>query len=252
MKKIVVSGGFDPVHIGHLEMLKQAREIGSHLTVILNSDKFLLDKKGFIFMNFTERKKILLGFECVDKVIKCIDKDNTVCKTISKLREKNEIDIFANGGDRKNEKDIPEYEICKKLGVEMIFDVGGNKIQSSSKLLNPFINYIEKRPWGEFENLLETKKFLVKKLVINPGQKISVQLHKHRKENWTIVEGKGKVQIGKKSFFGTVGSSFSIPKNEIHTIENNQKTALIIIEVQLGNKLSEEDIIRLEDIYERV
>jgi len=252
MKKIVVSGGFDPVHIGHLEMLKQAREIGSHLTVILNSDKFLLDKKGFIFMNFTERKKILLGFECVDKVIKCIDKDNTVCKTISKLREKNEIDIFANGGDRKNKKDIPEYEICKKLGVEMIFDVGGNKIQSSSKLLNPFINYIEKRPWGEFENLLETKKFLVKKLVINPGQKISVQLHKHRKENWTIVEGKGKIQIGKKSFFGTVGSSFSIPKNEIHTIENTQKKALIIIEVQLGNKLSEEDIVRLEDIYERV
>ena len=129
MKKVVVSGGFDPVLIGHLEMLQKAKEIGSHLTVILNSDKFLLDKKGFVFMNFKERKKILLGFDCVDKVIKCVDKDNTVCQTISKLKEKNEIDIFANGGDRKNEKDIPEFEVCKKLGVKMIFDVGGNKIQ---------------------------------------------------------------------------------------------------------------------------
>ena len=142
--------------------------------------------------------------------------------------EKNEIDIFANGGDRKDEKDIQSMKFAK-LGVKMIFDVGGNKIQSSSKLLNPFINYIEKGLGGESENLLETKKFLVKKLVINPGQKISVQLHKHRNENWTIVEGKGKIKIGKKSFLGTVGSSFSIPKNEIHTIENNQKTALVLL-----------------------
>ena len=77
-------------------------------------------------------------------------------------------------------------------------------------------------------------------------------MHKHRNENWVIVEGKGKIEIGKKSFLGKVGSSFSIPKNEIHTIENNQKTPLVIIEVQLGNKLSEQDIIRLEDIYGRV
>ena len=252
MKKVVVSGGFDPVHIGHLEMLKQAKKIGCHLTVILNSDKFLLEKKGFVFMNFRERKKILLGFECVDKVIKCIDQDNTVRETIKGLKEKNQIDIFANGGDRKDEKDIPEYEVCKKLGVKMVFDVGGNKIQSSSKLLKPFINYIEKRPWGKFENLLESKNFLVKRLIINSGQKISLQLHKHRKENWIIVEGKGKIKIGKKSFLGKAGSSFFIPKNEIHTIENNQKTPLVIIEVQLGNKLSEEDIMRLEDIYGRV
>ena len=94
-----------------------------------------------------------------------------------------------------------------------------------------------KKDLGEnSKNLLETKKFLVKKLVINPGQKISVQLHKHRNENWVIVEGKGKIEIGKKSFLGKVGSSFSIPKNEIHTIENNQTTPLVIIEVQLGNK----------------
>ena len=77
MKKIVVSGGFDPVHIGHLKLLEEAKLLGDHLTVILNSDKFLRDKKGFAFMPFNERKKILMGFKVVDKVIKCIDKDNT-------------------------------------------------------------------------------------------------------------------------------------------------------------------------------
>ena len=82
MKKIVVSGGFDPVHVGHLELLQEAKKLGDHLTVILNSDRFLKEKKGFIFMPFRERKKILLGFNCVDKVINCIDNDATVCETL--------------------------------------------------------------------------------------------------------------------------------------------------------------------------
>ena len=88
MKKIVVSGGFDPVHIGHLELLEDAKKLGNHLTVILNSDRFLQQKKGFIFMPFEERKKILLGFSCVDKVVRSIDKDNTVCETLKSLRKK--------------------------------------------------------------------------------------------------------------------------------------------------------------------
>ena len=127
MKRVVVSGGFDPVHVGHLEMFVQAKKLGSHLTVILNSDRFLKQKKGFIFMPFKERKKIILGFECVDKVEKCIDQDETVCETLKLLSSKNLIDIFANGGDRKNAKDIPEFEICKRNGIKMVFDVGGGK-----------------------------------------------------------------------------------------------------------------------------
>ena len=155
MKKIVVSGGFDPVHIGHLELLEDAKKLGNHLTVILNSDRFLQQKKGFIFMPFEERKKILLGFSCVDKVVRSIDKDNTVCETLKSLRKKNQVDVFANGGDRKDINDIPEYKICKDNGIEMLFDIGGDKIQSSSELIQQFNNYSEKRPWGYFENLLE-------------------------------------------------------------------------------------------------
>ena len=101
MKKIVVSGGFDPVHIGHLRLFVQAKKFGDHLTVILNSDDFLLEKKGFLFMPFEERKEILLGFSAVDAVFKSIDEDNTVVKSIEKLAQENSIDVLPNGGIKK-------------------------------------------------------------------------------------------------------------------------------------------------------
>jgi len=251
MKNIVVSGGFDPVHIGHLEMLVEAKKLGNHLTVILNSDRFLMEKKGYIFMPYRERKKILLGFECVDKVQKCVDEDSTVSETLKLLKSKDQIDIFANGGDRKDINDIPEYEVCKKMGVEMIFGIGGGKVQSSSSLVNNFLNYKEIRPWGYFENLLEEKNYKVKKLVIMPKQKISFQYHNHREEKWFFVKGKGNVFIDDEIFSCKKGSFFEINKKQKHSIENTGKTSLEIIEIQSGSKLLEEDIVRINDIYGR-
>ena len=129
MKIVVVSGGFDPVHVGHIRYFRAAKQLGDELVVILNSDKFLMKKKGFVFLPFDERKEILEALACVDRVIPCLDKDQTVCKTLEKLRP----DIFANGGDRFLEN-IPEVDVCRRLGIEMIFNVGGKKIQSSSDL----------------------------------------------------------------------------------------------------------------------
>ncbi len=251
MKKVVVSGGFDPVHVGHLEMLKEAKSLGDQLTVILNSDKFLMDKKGYIFMPFSERKKILLGFSYVNKVEKCIDKDNTVRETLKKLKSKNQVDIFANGGDRKDGFDIPEYKTCLEIGIDLAFNIGGGKVQSSSNLVNKFINYSESRPWGYFENLIEEKNYKVKKLVIKPSQKISVQYHNFREEIWHIVKGKGKVLIDKETFDCKKGSSFRVLKKQKHCIENIGRTNLEIIEIQSGSKLVEDDIVRLQDIYGR-
>jgi len=252
MKKIVISGGFDPVHVGHLEMIKEARSLGNHLTVILNSDRFLKEKKGYIFMPYKERKKILLGFKAVDKVVRCIDKDNTVNETLKILKNKNLIDIFANGGDRKNKSDIPEFKICKENNIKMVFGVGGGKIQSSSDLVTKFLNYRENRPWGFFENLLEDKAYKVKKLVIFPNERISFQFHNFRKEKWYVVKGIGKVFIDKKVFKCKKGSSFEIKKKEKHSIENNGKSLLEIIEIQSGSKFIEEDIVRLQDKYGRI
>ena len=251
MKKIVVSGGFDPIHIGHLRMFQKAKNLGDHLNVIINSDEFLQEKKGYKFMNFEERKEIILGFSCVDEVTKCIDKDNTVCKTLEMLSKKGAIDVFANGGDRKNADDIPEYQVCVENKIELVFEIGGSKIQSSSALTKPFLNYTEERPWGKFENILEEKNFLVKKLTVNPHQKLSLQYHNKREEFWVVTSGRGKITISDSEFQAKVGSRFFIEKKDIHRIENDFSEPLILIEIQLGDVISEEDIVRLEDNYGR-
>ena len=131
MKVITVSGGFDPLHIGHLRMFKEAKELGDHLLVIVNDDEFLCRKKGSNFMSLEDRVEIVKAVKYVDQVCVAIDDDNTVCKTLEKYKP----DIFANGGDRQNMADIPEAEICRKLGIKMIFGIGGGKIRSSSELV---------------------------------------------------------------------------------------------------------------------
>ena len=125
-----MSGGFDPVHVGHQRMFKAARELGNYLVVILNSDRFLMEKKGYVFMPYEERAELLCGFQAVDEVMRCIDDDQTVCETLRALKPT----TFANGGDRKADN-IPEYAVCQELGIEMVFNVGGEKVQSSSELV---------------------------------------------------------------------------------------------------------------------
>lgn len=129
MRVVVTSGGFDPIHIGHVRLLKESKKLGDKLIVILNTDEFLMRKKNFTFMPFDERKEILEELQCVDEVVACIDDDQTVCKTLEMLKPH----IFAKGGDRTLEN-IPEKEVCERLGIEMVFGVGGGKIQSSSWL----------------------------------------------------------------------------------------------------------------------
>lgn len=133
MKKIAVSGYFDPIHAGHIEYLKLAKEIAEKnngkLIAILNNDAQAALKKGKPFMPLEERKIILESIKYVDEVFVSIDKDGSVSKSLEMLRP----DIFAKGGDRFS-KEIPEAEICKKLGIEIV-DGLGKKIQSSSELI---------------------------------------------------------------------------------------------------------------------
>ncbi|MBI2047885.1 MAG: adenylyltransferase/cytidyltransferase family protein [Parcubacteria group bacterium] len=133
-KVVMVSGGWDPVHIGHVRLFQEAKKLGTKLIVVLNCDAWLIRKKGKAFMAQDERAELIRGFECVDEVFILESDRNDVVEAIQKFRPH----IFANGGDRKEEKDIPEAEICKKLGVEMVFNVGGGKIRSSSELLKNY------------------------------------------------------------------------------------------------------------------
>lgn len=128
--KVAVSGYFNPLHVGHLEMIEQAKKIGDYLIVILNND-FQVGVKGRIpFMPEEDRMKIIKSLRCVDEVFLSVDKDLTVCKSLELVKP----DIFANGGDRKTLDDIPEYDICNKLNIKMV-DGLGLKIRSSSTLI---------------------------------------------------------------------------------------------------------------------
>lgn len=130
-KQVVVaaSGGFDPLHVGHVEYLESAKRLGDKLIVIVNGDEFLKHKKGYAFMPLQERMKIVAALRCVDQVMACVDQDQTVCESLRQLKP----NIFAKGGDRFN-SEIPEAQICKALGITVV-DGLGPKIQSSSALV---------------------------------------------------------------------------------------------------------------------
>ncbi|MES2668685.1 MAG: adenylyltransferase/cytidyltransferase family protein [Patescibacteria group bacterium] len=132
---VAVSGGFDPLHVGHLRMLKEARALGDELVVILNNDNWLRAKKSYAFMPQEERTEILLAFPFVDRVVLTEhlpdDPDRSVCQALAQVRPH----IFANGGDRFAD-DIPELFLCTESGIELVFNIGqGGKVQSSSKLV---------------------------------------------------------------------------------------------------------------------
>ena len=129
-KIIAVSGGFDPVHKGHVQMIEEASKLGS-VMVIINSDDWLVRKKGYVFMPWEDRAYIMGNIKGVRIVTAVNDSDNTVCEALRRMKP----DAFANGGDRKNDN-TPEMDVCDELGIELLWNVGGEKIESSSNLVN--------------------------------------------------------------------------------------------------------------------
>ena len=126
--RVAVSGYFDPIHIGHLEYLRMAKELGDSLVVIVNNNHQCKLKKGKHFMDDNDRVEIVKALRFVDEVFLSVDKDRTVCKSLEEIKP----DIFANGGDRAT-SEVPETPVCKKFNIKMV-DGLGDKIRSSSSL----------------------------------------------------------------------------------------------------------------------
>ena len=263
MKIVLATGGFDPIHSGHILYLKAARKLGDKLVVGLNSDAWLTRKKGRPFMPYNERRFILENLEPVDQVIDFNDDDDTSCQAIFKvLSEKNprDIIIFANGGDRVREN-IPEYIVYSGASpVKFKFGVGGdNKANSSSWILEEWSAPKIVRNWGYYKVLYEGDGFKVKELVINPHSKLSMQRHQYRSETWNIVSGEADILTNHTLYDPFDGAyvhhlhrdnPFNIPPMTWHQCVNNTDKPAHIVEIWKGpnDKLNEDDIQRYHSI----
>jgi len=255
MKVVLVTGGFDPIHSGHLAYFKAAKQLGDKLIVGLNSDEWLTRKKGKPFMPFQERIEIINGLSVVDDVISFDDSDDTACGAIYKtLATMSGVEIvFANGGDRID-GNVPEYDTYHDK-VEFVYGIGGeDKKNSSSWILKEWKVPKVERSWGHYRELYQGEGFQVKELVIYPHSKLSMQRHKHRSETWNIVSGKAHVKMknGGDPFDGCLinhlhpANPLDIPSNVWHQGCNDSDKPAHIVEVWKGktDKLREDDIER--------
>lgn len=254
---VLCTGGFDPLHGGHIAYLKAAKALGDILIVGLNSDEWLERKKGKAFMPWNERLNILNSLEVVDEVFTFMDDDDTAINFIKQVKAHYPITayklIFANGGDRTADN-IPEMVFDD---VEFVFGVGGeDKKNSSSWILKEWSAPKVERNWGHYRNLYKGKNFMVKELVINPQSSLSMQRHKHRSETWNLVSGNAELLVN----WATTGDPFDganiwklspqnpvdIPKNYWHKGRNNTDEPAHIVEIWKGDTehLTEDDIER--------
>ena len=254
MNVVLVTGGFDPLHKGHIEYFKEAKKLGDKLIVGVNSDEWLTRKKGRPFMPFEDRCAIIKELSIVDKVIGFDDSDDSACQAIfHTLSTHGNIKvIFANGGDRTNTT-TPEYATYGDMSnVEFAFGVGGtNKMNSSSWILDEWKTQKTERQWG-YWRVLDHKPeqgYKVKELVIYPGKALSDQKHFKRAEQWIVLEGVVDMQTEWNGNISSPqltphGQPYEIGKEVWHLASNTGTENAHILEIQWGSECIEEDIER--------
>ena len=252
-KIVIVTGGFDPIHSGHIELIRNAASLGDILIVGANSDAWLERKKGRAFMRFEDRSIILGELKCVHDVIAFDDSDGSAKDAILQVRKQypNNKIIFANGGDR-TKNNIPEMDIVDS-NLEFAFEVGGsNKLNSSSWILEEWKTPKMIRQWGYYRVLDDKIGYKVKELVIEPGRRLSMQRHFKRSEHWYVLKGKCDILTEREINSVLAQNTLHLTENQHHVIpvkvwhqgQNNYDEPCHILEVQYGDQCIEEDIER--------
>ncbi len=252
MKRIVlITGGFDPLHSGHIAYFKAAKALGDILVVGVNSDAWLTRKKGAPFMPYMERATIVRNIVGVDFVIDFNDSDGSAKHAIQMVRQSYPQDkiIFANGGDRTS-TNIPEMDIIDD-NLEFAFGVGGeNKMNSSSWILQEWKAPKTERPWGYYRVLHEVPGMKVKELTVEAGKTLSMQRHFKRSEYWIVGEGQAEVNRAMSSGYMLPPvklqqhDEYDVPLGEWHQLTNPYDVPVKIVEIQYGEHCIEEDIER--------
>ena len=256
-KLVLVSGGFDPIHPGHIDYLKDAAALGNTLIVGLNSDDWLIRKKGKYFMTFEDRRRILMELPYVEKVYDFDDSNDTAIPFIQLMTfiygaTPATHFIFANGGDRTKDNVPEENGMYRTDNIEFVYGIGGGKTRSSSDYLNDWRENKTERTWGTYRVIHEDDSVKVKELIIKPGKGISYQKHFLRSEIWFVSKGKCTVKhsTGKRTDFRMHNlredDVFTVRANEWHQIYNPYSVPCHIIEIQYGEETDEEDILRCE------
>lgn len=252
---VVVSGGFDPLHSGHIKLFKEAGTLGDFLLVGVNSNEWLERKKGRPFMPFIERQYIISELDVVDMACAFDDSDGSASNVIQYALDTFPAAnvIFANGGDRTN-TNIPEMDRFKdNERVNFVFGVGGeDKANSSSWILAEWKSPKTVRPWGYYRNLHQDGPGTrVKELAVLPGKTLSMQKHRLRSEYWLVTSGVASVHISdttpEEAVVHILGvhESIDIPVGTWHQLFNNTDEVVKITEIQYGENCMEEDIERV-------
>lgn len=245
-KIVVVTGGFDPLHSGHLEYFREAKKLGDILVVGLNSDEWLARKKGQPFMPMIERRMLVGSLKDVDATMTFDDSDGSAVKLLEDLKQQNPEDklIFANGGDRTI-NNIPELMV---KDVTFVFGVGGtNKLNSSSWILQEWKAPKTPRHWGYYRVLHELPGTKVKELTVEPGKSLSMQRHTHRSEYWFVAEGSCQVKTENSDMQVYAHDEvIKIPVGSWHQLSNPFTKPCRIVEIQYGKECDELDIERKE------
>jgi D-beta-D-heptose 7-phosphate kinase/D-beta-D-heptose 1-phosphate adenosyltransferase len=249
MRKIVlVTGGFDPIHSGHIAYIQAAKKLGDVLIVGINSDEWLTRKKGRPFLPWEERAIIVGGLKDVTRVINFNDGDNSAKDAIRKLRAiyPNEQIVFANGGDRTPENILEMDLLDEYVELEFVFGVGGeNKVNSSSWILEEWKSPKTIRPWGYYRVLhTHGNTVKVKELTVDPGKSLSMQRHSNRTELWFVAEGEASLnwEFGSERIKKFKQETINV--GEWHQLHNPTTVPLHVIEIQYGADCIEEDIER--------